>query len=359
MPDGKAPFWTVGGNRLKLAVLVVITAVTVATHYGWMTEQLFGHVHWIHALHSRFCYIPIVIAASWFGLRGGLYAAATITALILPFVLSSTDDAHDFTSELVEIFFYFAIGMLTGGLIDREAQARTSEQKAQLHLERSQRLSLLGQMAASVAHEIKNPLASIKGAFEIVSDDSNAKADRDEFRQIGFREIKRIDSTVAEFLEFARPKETHKDRVDFSALLESSVRQVQPQVSQHKLKLAVHLEPGAMVLADPEKIHQAVLNVLLNAIEASGDGDTLTVDLEKRAGTGAVLRIADTGSGMSPEEIAQAFDPFYTTKASGTGLGLAIVKSIIDNHDGQIDLQSEPGKGTHVRIVLPFAGGEA
>ncbi|MEW5796039.1 MAG: ATP-binding protein [Candidatus Zixiibacteriota bacterium] len=340
-------------RRLKLVIIASITALTIAIHYGWLTERLFGHVHWLHALHSRFCYIPIAIAASWFGIRGGIYSALVISLLIVPYLLGAMPAELDLTQELVEIFFYFAIGILVGALIDREINVRKKHEETKLQLERSHHLSLVGQMAAGVAHEIKNPLASIKGALEIIHDQSVPRADREEFSDIAFKEVKRIEGTVTEFLEFARPKETQKERLNLSGAVESSVRQLLPQVSKASLAMVSHIEPGIWIMGDAEKVHQILLNLLLNSIEASRAGDTITIELRRNARRAAVLSISDTGAGMGPEEVAQAFDPFYTTKAAGTGLGLPIVKTIVDRHDGQIKLVSKPGKGTRVNIVLP------
>ncbi len=190
---GGIVLWTPESIRAKLLILAGATAITLAVHYGWLLEPLFGHVHWVHAIHGRLCYIPIVIAASWFGLRGGLYAAGVISVLVLPYVLTSVDDPHELASEAAEIVFYFAIAILIGVLVEREFTARRKQQEAQLQMERSQKLSLVGQLAAGVAHEIKNPLASIKGAADILTDDDTTRADREEFKEILQNEIRRID----------------------------------------------------------------------------------------------------------------------------------------------------------------------
>ena len=344
-------------TRVKVLVLVVITALTVTIHYGWLTDALFGHVHWLHALHSRFCYIPIAIAASWFGLRGGVISAAAISLLVLPYLLGATSDVADLTQELVEIFFYFAIGILVGALIDREMLVRRKHAETKLQLERSRHLSLVGQMAAGVAHEIKNPLASIKGALEIIRDENVPKSDRDEFSDIASKEVKRIDGTVAEFLQFARPRESEKHDIDLSALVESTLKQLNPQVAKAALELKSDVQPGIHVRADWEQLHQALLNLVLNAMEASQPSGTLRIELKRSNRGRIVLSVSDTGSGMTEAQQAQAFDPFYTTKTAGTGLGLAIVQSIVDGHDGEIEIASAPGKGTQVDVVLPAIGG--
>jgi signal transduction histidine kinase len=344
---------------VKLFIIAAITSVTIAIHYGWLTDRLFGHVHWLHALHSRFCYIPIAVAASWFGLRGGILSAAAISFLVVPYLIGSNPASLDLSQELVEIFFYFAIGILVGALTDRELRAHRKHEETKLQLERSHHLSLVGQMAAGVAHEIKNPLASIKGALEIIQDQSVARADREEFSEIAFKEVQRIEGTVTEFLEFARPKETRQEPLDLSVSVESSIKQLNPQITKANLRLHSDIEPDITVLGDFDNIHQVLLNLLLNAIEASRPGDTVNIELKRTSSRHAVLSISDSGKGMTPAELSQAFDPFFTTKAAGTGLGLAIAKSIIDRHNGQVELVSEPDKGTRITITLPVLDGEA
>lgn len=348
--------WAPDGTRTKLFILAGLTAVTLAIHYGWITEPIFGHVHWIHALHSRFCYIPIVAAAAWFGLRGGLFSAIVISVAVMPYIFMQEPGTHDLVGELVEIVFYFFIGGLIGALVDREWTARRQQQEAQIQVERSQKLSLVGQMAAGVAHEIKNPLASIKGAADILASDKTDAGARREFRGILQDEVRRIDNTVGEFLAFARPKETRAERVDLSELVRGCVRQVGAQAKQSGVEVKGQVESGIQVNGDGEKLQQMTLNLILNALQASEKGHEVIVRMNRDGQVGALLEIVDTGSGISPEAAEHAFDPFFTTKSSGTGLGLAIVRSIVDNHGGEVALEPRPEGGTIARVRLPVWG---
>lgn len=346
--------WKPESNTFKIVLIAGLTGLTIGVHYGWLVEPFFGHVHWIHSIHGRFCYIPIVIAASWFGLRGGLVTAGAITVLILPFVLRSLGDTSDFIGEMADIVFYFAIAVLIGVLVDREFKARRREQEAQLQVERAHQLSLVGQIAAGVAHEIKNPLASIKGATDILTDEATGPAEREEFKEILRNEVRRIDTTVGEFLEFARPKETKLETVDLTATVRSSLRQTEADAKRQGLAIESELDGEITVSGDREKLHQLTLNLVLNAIQATRAGDTISVRLD-RAGRngGARLTIADTGSGIATDDLEHVFEPFFTTKSSGTGLGLAVVKAIVGDHKGEISITSEKGRGTTVVITLP------
>lgn len=342
-------------RSLKLVFLTGLVGLTLAIHYGLVLETIFGHSPWIHAIHGRFCYIPIVIAAIWFGVRGALLTAAIISAAVIPLILGLTSHPIDLSGELVEIIFYFAIATLSGALIGREWRSRRKQEETQRQLERAQRLSMIGQMAAGVAHEIKNPLASIKGAVEIMCDDSTPINDRDDFRVIAQSEIKRVDSTIKEFLSFARPKESRFERLDLSEVVKSGLKQMESQMHKTGLSLEQQIRDGVYISGDPEKLQQVFLNLLLNAIDASRSGSKIDVSMRTTGNGTARLAITDSGSGISEEDLEKVFDPFFTTKSSGTGLGLAIVKAIVEDHQGNIEISSTKGQGTLVEVFLPIA----
>jgi len=342
-------------NAFKILVLAGVTALTLGVHYGWLIEPIFGHVHWIHAIHGRFCYIPIVMAAAWFGLRGGLYEATIISVLVLPYVFIFAQESVDLVGELAEITFYYAIAILIGVLVEREFKARRKQQEAQLQADRSYELSLVGQIAAGVAHEIKNPLASIKGAADILTDDDTLPAERDEFRTILRNEVKRIDTTVTEFLAFARPKETKLRKLNLSDVLQTSLRQTEAEATRRGLVVTADISDDVYVNGDPEKLHQMTLNLILNAIQASKEGDKITFRLEVDPQKAAHFTIRDAGTGIDADDLNRIFEPFFTTRSSGTGLGLAIVKEIVDSHSGDISIESQKGTGTTVTVTLPVA----
>ena len=340
----------------KLSVITGAIALTLGIHYGFILEPIFGDSHWIHAVHGRLCYIPIVIAASWFGLRGALWAAGVISTAVLPYVFLRVQGAHNLSSELVEIVFYFAIAILAGALVDRELKIRKKHEQAQLELERGQRLSIIGQMAACVAHEIKNPLASIKGAVEIMCDGATVEKDRDEFQSLVTGEVRRIDGTVREFLEFARPKPTQLQTMNLSETVISTLRQLETQFADARIKLKIDVQHKLMVHGDHEKLRQVILNILLNALAASKEGSEIAVTLSPNASKKIALTIRDNGVGIPADELDKVFEPFYTTGATGSGLGMTVVKAIVDDHNGDIQLDSTVGAGTSVTISLPPEG---
>ncbi len=339
-----------------MALIGAITLFTVSVHYGFILEPIFGEQHWIHAIHGRLCYIPIVIASTWFGLRRGLWTAAIISLLVMPFLLLKNIGAHNMAGEVTEIVFYFALAGLIGSLAGRELKVRRKQQETELALARSQQLSLVGQMAAGVAHEIKNPLASIKGAVEILVDRDTPEPARDEFRDIVVRETKRIDRTLRDFLEFGRPRESVVKPMDLSETVAASLRQMETTAAGAGVALCRELEPGVMIAGDTEKMHQVMLNLLLNALEATPKGGTITVGVES-SGNSARVTVTDSGAGISRDALARIFDPFFTTKSSGSGLGLAVVKQIVDSHGGTIAVESGSGTGTTFTVTLPQVEG--
>ena len=340
--------------RIKLAFLIALTAVTVMIHYGLFLEPLFGHASWIHAIHSRLCYVPIAVGAIWFGLHGGLLTATSISFLVIPFAVGANESRSSISGEIVEIVYYFAIGGLIGALVDREVAVKHKHEEAQQQLDRAHRLSMVGQMAAGVAHEIKNPLASIKGAVEIITDPRTSDSDKLEFRDILIGEVRKIDSTVQEFLEFASPKETQQEFMNLSAIVFRTVRQLEAQFITSGVKVKQSITPDVCIFGDPEMIKQVLINILINAAESSDTGPLVGVRLFIEREVGVILTVRDNGEGIPPEELGRIYEPFFTTKPSGSGLGLAIVKNIVELHGGEIKIDSEVGKGTTVKVTLPI-----
>ena len=341
-------------HKIKIGIIGGITALTLGIHYGLILEPIFGESHWIHAIHGRFCYIPIVIAASWFGVRGGIYVATMISAAVLPLIIGSDMAGHTYAGEIVEIIFYFAIALLTGWLVEREFISRQRQEEMRLQLERSNQLSRVGQIAAGVAHEIKNPLASIKGAIEIINDDQTSDEERQEFNSILIKEVKRIDGTVTEFLAFARPKEAKYQKINLSDTIRSSVRQIEAHARREGVTVFSDILDEVYINGDVEKIHEMTLNILLNALQVSESGSTINVVMDEADRRHVRISFEDSGPGIDEADIEKVFEPFFTKKSTGTGLGLAIVKSIVDNHKGTVAIKNRKHQGAIVEVILPL-----
>jgi signal transduction histidine kinase len=313
-------------------------------------------MHVLHAIHGRLCYIPIILGAIWFGVRGGLATAIAISALTIPYTLR-IHDHHTLIGEYTEMVFYVAIGLMTGVLIEREWREREHRVALERELARSERLSSLGQMAAGLAHEIRNPLGSIQGVAELLGDDAPAGSKKRELFDVLHKESKRLGGVVDDFLNFARPRPLLLAPVDIASVVDRSVAQMRLDANSRSIQIDTELDAHLpRVEADAEQIHQVLLNLLLNAIAASPDNGRIEIS-SSRVPHGVAITVQDWGHGISKDTLSRVYDPFFTTRERGTGLGLSISHTIVSDHGGSIDIESEPGKGCAVTVTLPVAGG--
>ena len=238
-------------------------------------------------------------------------------------------------------------------IIELRAKERS---RLEVKLHQSERLASLGKMVASVSHEIKNPLGIVRSTGEILQKRMKKVAPENEhLAQVVVEETIRLDGIVREFLDFARPKPLRLENASVNDLITRALTFLGPNLEKSKISTESHLDKSLPELAiDQEMIYRALLNIVINSKQAMPDGGTLTVASRRAAGrnAGVVIEISDTGVGMEKDKVRKIFNPFFTDKHRGTGLGLAIVKNIIDQHRGEIEVESEPEKGTIFRITL-------
>ncbi len=226
-------------------------------------------------------------------------------------------------------------------------------------MSRAEHLATLGEMATGLAHEIRNPLAGIAGVVEIIGRDlpatSPARAVMKDVRQ----EISQINNILTDLLQTARPHPPDIRLSDLNTTVEHSLMLARQQALSKPIEIV--LERNLEVLEvehDSSQIHQVLLNLLLNSIQAIEGPGRITVELELRGQSVAIL-VTDTGRGISPEHLPNIFRPFYTTKGNGTGLGLSLARRIVEEHQGQIDVTSTAGKGTQFVVLLPLRRGSS
>jgi signal transduction histidine kinase len=216
----------------------------------------------------------------------------------------------------------------------------------------------LGEMAAGLAHEIRNPLAAIRGAVAVLQQPTDAKGA--ELWAVIIEEIARLNRVVESFLDYARPATRRATIRDVGAFVKSCVEAVSRSKSRADVALALDIEEGLLPLhADADQLERVVVNVVQNAYEALVDGGTVRVGVRRAQGSGSYdtwleIAVEDDGPGMDDTTLERAFIPFYTTKEQGTGLGLALCERLIRAQGGTIQLRSRPGEGTIVLIRLPY-----
>lgn len=221
-------------------------------------------------------------------------------------------------------------------------------------LEKNRRLASVGRLAAGVAHEIRNPLSSIKG-FATYFKEKYRQSDKDqEIAGIMIQEVNRLNRVVGQLLEFSRPLRLHFQRVALKPFVQDAFRLLASQSSQANVTMVLDMTDERLcVVMDTDKMSQVMLNLLLNALDAMPDGGRLTVRVSSGGDDSIAIRVMDTGTGVDPKDQPHIFEPYFSTKRTGTGLGLAIVHNIVKAHQGDILVESQTGGGTMVEITLP------
>ena len=235
-------------------------------------------------------------------------------------------------------------------------QDLTDLRRLELEARRNERLASLGKLAAGLAHELRNPLASMSGAVQMLAANRGDNPDEQRLGEIVVGETERLNRLVTDFLGFARPSPGHSTRVDLAELVGQTLDVVAHGPKFEKVEVERMLS-AAEVLADSGQLRQVVWNLLVNAAEAISGAGKLSVSVTQ-AGEEAVLRVQDTGPGISAVELGQIFDPFFTTKPAGTGLGLATVHAVVAAHRGTVQAENGDQGGAQFTVRLPLATAE-
>ena len=332
----------------------------------------------LHDIFQRLYYIPIILSAFWFGFRGGIGCAILVTVCYAPHILFQWGGHLAMEMEkYLEVLLYNVVGGITGFLTEQERSRREQLEETAKGLEesyrqlqsqselifrieeqlrRAERLSALGELSAILAHEIRNPLASIRGTAEILLEEGTTAAGRDEFLGILLKESDRLNRVVEDFLRMARPEPINKKPCDINEELANMVTLLSTEARAHKVALQLLPSPLPRCIGDGEKLRQAFMNIMLNGIQAASAGGQVTISTRLHPESGCIeISFSDNGPGISPEAAAEIFEPFFTTKGSGTGLGLPITKKIIEGHGGSVAVASEPGKGATFKVTLPVS----
>jgi signal transduction histidine kinase len=238
-----------------------------------------------------------------------------------------------------------------------EQLRESREEIERLHrtqMSRAEHLATLGELATGLAHEIRNPLAGIAGVIEIVGRDLPATSPARAVVKDVRLEISRISRTLTDLLETARPRRPEVRRSNLNTTVEHAVMLARQQVLSRPIKIELQKAPDLPeVEHDSDQVHQVLLNLLLNAVQAVEKTGTVNVEIGERDGFASVV-VSDTGRGIAPQNLPNIFRPFYTTKGDGTGLGLSLAHRIVEDHHGRIEVSSVVGKGSTFTVLLPF-----
>ena len=349
-------------DRGRFILISSLIALTSAGHYLTPPSQLLWH-----GIFQRLYYLPVVLGAISFGWRGGVLTALVCGLAYIPHIHIDWAHMHHYAMEqYAEILMFFAVGGVTGLLSDmekrrREQLQRTAEELGRVYSElqstfeqvrRADRLSAIGQLAAGLAHEIRNPLASIDGAAEVIEAGASGGLKEETVRIIR-QECARLNRLLSSLLDFSRPRPPELRCVDVRQVIESVIELV-----RHSAGKSTRFEfdtQGSLPAfhCDREQLAQVIMNLLLNASQAMPEGGTVRISVEAD-GNGLGIRIADEGGGVSAEQLDKIFDPFFTTKASGTGLGLAVVHQIVTRHGGTVTASRNRDRGMTFTVRLPL-----
>lgn len=226
-------------------------------------------------------------------------------------------------------------------------------------IRRQERLATVGSLAAGIAHEIRNPLASLSGSIQMLQGELELKGDHKHLMDIVLRETDRLNTIITEFLDYARPRSSRREQISLASLLEETITLFRnSREFRSDIVISCDIPATITITGDSRRLRQVFWNLLINSAQAMmREGGTITISAAYGTDIDAdevIIRILDSGIGIDSEHLEHIFNPFFTTKPAGTGLGLAIAYRIIEDHNGTIDVKSEPGKGTAVIINLPY-----
>ena len=350
------------GNWLRVGTLALsILGITVLR--GLLPDSQ----TWWRSVVQQLYILPVIVGAVYFGWRGGLSAAAFVGVCCTHLVFMRAP----YEGESSQLINFTLAGIATGILADGERKHKKALEKTTVELQRvyrelqenfermkrSERLYAIGQMSAGLAHEIRNPLASIEGAAGILQEESCAGSRGREFLEIIQKESRRLNRMLTNFLEFARPRPPQYQSVDVGQILDSVMGLAAHAIGKKALTLRKVLPPSIPALeCDPEQLKQVILNLTLNAIHAMPEEGEILLSACRQDGK-MIIDVKDQGCGLNPEHLDHIFDPFFTTKEEGTGLGLPVAHQIVTQHGGVLAAKNNSDKGMTFSIILPLKHG--
>ncbi len=324
----------------------------------------------LHYLIQRLFYVPVVYAGLYFGWRGGLSAAVLAALAYLPQILATWKLHPSYSvNQCAEVVLFCVAGVVAGLLADRERRQKrtlqeTAEQLSRVYgelqdnferMKRAERLYALGQLSAGLAHEIRNPLASIEGAAAVLLREPPSEDRRIEFLQIIQKESRRLNRLLTNFLNFAKPREPEFKNIRVEHMLDSVIALSEHAIRHNQIVFRKEVAQDLTDLeCDSEQLTQILLNLTINAIQAMPQGGEIVLSAHRQDGN-AVIEVHDQGTGISEQDLEKIFDPFFTTKESGTGLGLPVAHQIAARQGGVLTATRNADKGMTFSLEIPLS----
>ena len=319
-----------------------------------------------------FLYLVVIIFSSMvLYFRGGMIVAALCSlqyALLIFFEYSAVlipianNDGllgyhqstwNVFSKVLITSIACFAVAVLSGLLTEQNRKSQRELKNMENHVRRVEKMAYMGELAAGLAHEIKNPLASLVGSIQMLKDELPYSSDHQYLMGIILRETDRLSSLVTDFLFFARPPAGKPEKINLKRAVEEICALFEKDTSHAgKLLLQEHVEDHVWVLMDPVHFRQVLWNLILNAAESIIDTGVVTIGTREVRDQEIEVFVEDTGCGIPPDKLSVIFDPFYTTKQQGSGLGLSIVHRILESYGSRLDVETKEGEGTIFSFLL-------
>ena len=299
-----------------------------------------------------------MLIAALSSIQYGLMVELEFYGFLKPFVAVRspllTDDLTVVTYKIViTMIACFAVAWLSSFLAEQARSSRIALQAMEEHVRRVDRMAYMGEMAAGLAHEIRNPLASLTGSIQLLKEELQLPAGQEKLMRIVLREADRLSALVSDFLLFAKPPSGNiTDIWVEEVLLETLALFENDPICCRRVSISTELLPHVRIAMDPIHFRQILWNLLLNAAEAVRDQGNIHIRMQNVQNGHVEVRISDTGHGISPEHIPLIYNPFFTTKTSGTGLGLSIVHRLLEAYGGSLDVESRIGQGTVAILKL-------
>lgn len=351
--------------RALWAGIASVVGITVA-HYATPPSAM-----WAHDVLTRLYYVPIVFVGARCGRRAGTGIAVFVGLAFFPHLFTHLggDVLEKNLNRSFEIVLWIAVGYVTGHYADRERAAREEAEasaqasreaargllEAQAQLRQADRLATLGLLAANLAHEVRNPLASLKGIADMLRAEFPRGHARGELIDILDQEVQRLDGVVGTYLESARPARDDR-RAELREVVEGVRTLLDGEARKRAVRVLAEISPPELVLPlARDLVRQVLINLVLNSLQAVGAGGSVWVR-GFRTESSTDLVVDDDGPGFPPEIERHEPRPFFTTRSHGTGLGLPIVRGIVGSHGGELRLERRPGGGARVVVSFPREG---